>query len=109
VVCWGWLVIAFIAGGIFGLLAAGLLRAATEAEELSLLEYDKDNDVLYVTFGPPRPSYCAKEIDGIFVMKDVKTSEYSGLKILDFSERLNDSSLLGLNLPRRPEGTNGEG
>jgi len=32
-------------------------------------------------------------------MKDVKTGEYSGLKILDFSERLNDGSLFKLDLP----------
>ncbi len=63
------------------------------------IRYDKRNDLLYITFGQPRPSYCAAEFDGVFIMKDIETKEYSGFKILDFSERLNDGSLYALDLP----------
>lgn len=63
------------------------------------ISYDKENDLLYVSFGPPRPSYCDAEIDDVFIMKDTETKEYSGFKILDFSERLNDGSLYELDLP----------
>ncbi|MDR9755634.1 MAG: hypothetical protein ACN4A7_04570 [Thermacetogeniaceae bacterium] len=64
-----------------------------------VINYDKKNDILYVSFGPPRPSYSVAEIDDVFIMKDIVTQEYSGLKILDFLERLNDGSLRDLNLP----------
>jgi len=63
------------------------------------IKYDKINDVLYIIFGPPRPSFCVAEIDDVFVMKDIETKEYSGLTILDFSERLNDGSLFTIDLP----------
>jgi uncharacterized protein YuzE len=63
------------------------------------IKYDKNNDILYITFGQPRPSYCVAEIDDVFIMKDIETDEYSGFKILDFSTRLNDGSLYTLDLP----------
>jgi hypothetical protein len=68
-------------------------------EEKVLIEYDKGNDVLYISFGSPRPSVCVAEIDDVFIMKDIITKKYSGLTILDFSERLKDGSLHKLNLP----------
>jgi len=63
------------------------------------ISYDKENGVLYISFGAPRSSYCDAEIDDVFVMKDMLTDEYSGFTILDFSKRLNDGSLYELNLP----------
>ncbi len=63
------------------------------------IKYDKINDILYVSFGAPRPSYCVAENDDVFIMKDLITDEYSGITILDFSERLNDGSLFSLSLP----------
>jgi uncharacterized protein YuzE len=63
------------------------------------IKYDKANDVLYISFGPPRPSYCAAEKDDVFIMKDIQTGDYSGITILDFSERLNDGSLYSIRLP----------
>lgn len=63
------------------------------------IKYDKTNDVLYISFGPPRPSFCAAENDDVFIMKDIQTGEYSGVTILDFSERLNDGSLYSISLP----------
>ena len=65
----------------------------------AIIKYDRINDVLNISFGPQRPSYCAAEIDDIFIMKFIDNDEYSGLKILDFSERINDGSLYELNLP----------
>lgn len=63
------------------------------------IKYDKASDVLYISFGPPRPSYCAAENDDVFIMKDIQTDDYSGITILDFSERLNDGSLYSISLP----------
>lgn len=63
------------------------------------IKYDKANDVLYISFGPPRPSYCAAENEDVFIMKDIESGEYSGITILDFSDRLNDGSLYSINLP----------
>lgn len=61
--------------------------------------YDSENDVLYITLGPPRPSYCAAEIDDVFIMKDVETQEYCGVTILDFAQRLKDGTIFGVKLP----------
>ena len=69
------------------------------SEHKANIKYDKTNDILYISFGPPRPSYCAAENDDVFIMKDMDTGEYSGVTILDFSERLNDGSLFSLDLP----------
>lgn len=63
------------------------------------IDYDRINDVLYISFGPQSPSYCVDEIDDVFIMKDIATDEYSGFKVLFFSERLQDGSLFNLELP----------
>lgn len=61
--------------------------------------YDKENDILYVHFGEPRPSYCASSFDDVFIMKDIETGEYSGITILDFAERVREKSLEALPFP----------
>ncbi|HBQ28035.1 hypothetical protein HX99_02345 [Peptococcaceae bacterium SCADC1_2_3] len=63
------------------------------------VSYDHDNDILYISFGSPRPSYCVTEVDDIFIMKDVETDEYSGVTIMDFQERLEDGSILNFEWP----------
>jgi len=67
-------------------------------EEVNI-DYDSLNDILYISLGLPRPSYCVAQVDDVFVMKDVETNEYSGITIMDFKERLNDGSINTLKLP----------
>lgn len=61
--------------------------------------YDRKHDVLYISFGSPRPSYCDAEIDDVFIMRDIETNEYCEFKVLGFMERLKDGSLYHLQLP----------
>lgn len=63
------------------------------------VSYDRENDILYISFGHPRPSYCATQTDDVFVMKDIETDEYSGITIMDFQERLKDGSILNFRWP----------
>jgi uncharacterized protein YuzE len=63
------------------------------------INYDKKNDILYVSFGYPRPSFCVTQVDDVFIMKDIETGEYSGITVMDFKERLNDGSIATLQLP----------
>lgn len=61
--------------------------------------YDCDNDILYISLGPPRPSFCVAEIDDIYIMQDIETGEYSGITILDFKQRLSSKSYDHIELP----------
>ena len=51
------------------------------------VNYDAANDILYLSFGDPRPSYAEEYQDGVYVRFDMKTDELSGITILDFSKR----------------------
>ncbi|MFE7063719.1 DUF2283 domain-containing protein [Sutcliffiella sp. NPDC057660] len=59
--------------------------------------YDEANDVLYISFGEPRPSYSEDFAEGIYLRFDFENDELSGLTIMDFSKRRNE--LKNLNLP----------
>jgi len=61
--------------------------------------YDKENDILYISFGPPRPSFCVAEIDDIYIMQDIETGGYSGITMFDFKQRFKDGSVFDLKLP----------
>ncbi len=60
-------------------------------EELNI-DYDKTNDVLYVSFGPPRKAICVDVRDGNLVRLDMKTNEIVGVTILDFRRKYIDES-----------------
>ena len=48
--------------------------------------YDKDRDVLYISIGSPRPSYCEDLLDGILARYDIETDELTGLTIVGFAQ-----------------------
>jgi len=54
------------------------------------LDYDKTNDVLYVSFGRPREAICVDVGDGNLVRLDMKTNEITGITILDFRRKYMD-------------------
>jgi uncharacterized protein YuzE len=54
------------------------------------IHYDIKNDVMYISFGEPAPSYSEELADGVYVRYDMTTDELSGLTILDFSKRSNE-------------------
>ena len=65
--------------------------------------YDNKNDILYISIGTSRPSYCDELEEGIVIRKDFNTNEITGVTILDFIKRLdsNDTNLDNLPLPER--------
>jgi uncharacterized protein YuzE len=57
-----------------------------------IITYDDIADVLYISFGQPKPG-IAKEIkDGDFVRTDPCTDQIVGITIMDFKERYMKSS-----------------
>ena len=61
------------------------------------INFDIENDVLYLSFGEPRPSFSEEFDDGVFVRYDMDTEELTGITIIDFTKRTDQ--LKGLNLP----------
>ena len=51
------------------------------------LTYDKEIDVLYISFDQPTPA-ISEEFDGVLVRRDIVTKEIVGLTILDFKARI---------------------
>ena len=52
-----------------------------------ILNYDKDADILYISFDEPKPA-ASEEIDGVLIRKDLKSKEIVGLTILDLKARI---------------------
>jgi len=53
----------------------------------SVIHYDPEADVLYVSFGEPRPAEGIDIGDGTILRVSPGTREVVGLTILDFSKR----------------------
>jgi uncharacterized protein YuzE len=51
------------------------------------ISYDDLADVLYISFGDPRPGIASEVNIGDFVRVDPYTNEVLGITILDFKER----------------------
>lgn len=54
------------------------------------IHYDSEADVLYISFGEPRPSYSEDFEEGIYLRYDMETDELTGVTILDFAKRKHD-------------------
>ncbi|WP_040371955.1 DUF2283 domain-containing protein [Desulfurobacterium sp. TC5-1] len=53
----------------------------------AVIHYDGEADVLYVSFGKPKPAEGLDIGDGTILRIDPKTNEVAGFTILDFSRR----------------------
>lgn len=51
------------------------------------INYDKDHDILYVSIGTPKPSYCDDDIEGVLIRRSMETNRLSGVTIMDFSRK----------------------
>ena len=51
-------------------------------------QYDRDNDVLYLSLGTPRHSYGEDLFDDIIARYDMVTDELTGVTILGFKQRI---------------------
>jgi len=61
------------------------VKLPTKAE--SVINYDKEADVLYVSFGDPRRAESIDIGDGTILRIDPDTEEVIGITILDFKKR----------------------
>lgn len=53
-------------------------------------DYDKDADVMYITFGEPKPCGSKGDIPGLAIRYTVD-GELNGITIIDYSKRTNRS------------------
>lgn len=60
-------------------------------KEKILLDYDPEGDVLYISFGEPRPADDADVTDDDIIVR-TRAGEIVGLTILDASARLNEKT-----------------
>lgn len=51
------------------------------------ISYDKDADVVYLTFGQPIPAVSEERESGVFARYDPATEELVGLTITNFSRK----------------------
>lgn len=54
------------------------------------VDYDREHDVLYVSLGKPKPSYCDDDIEGVLIRRTMDTNRLSGVTIMDFSRKTRD-------------------
>ncbi len=54
------------------------------------INYDKKNDILYISLGEPLPSYGDEKYDGIVFRYSFIDERLTGFTILDFKKRLSE-------------------
>lgn len=59
----------------------------TEAGRQLRLSYDRDADVLYISFGPPEEAISEETGDGMLIRRNHVTNDAVGVTILDFEKR----------------------
>ena len=50
-------------------------------------DYDEKADVMYISFGKPKPAICYEVKEGILLRKAVDSKKWCGLTIINFSKR----------------------
>lgn len=50
--------------------------------------YDKEADVMYISFGKPKKAICVQEEEGILFRIDPFRDQVVGITIIDFKERV---------------------
>ena len=63
----------------------------------SVIHYDKEADVLYISFGEPGPAEGLNIGDGTILRVNPETDEVLGLTLLDFLKRAGESRTTDLN------------
>lgn len=60
------------------------------------INYDKKNDILYISIGEPVPSISEEQEEGIVIRRNMITNAISGVTILDYKERINRNEKIKL-------------
>lgn len=55
------------------------------------LDYDKDADVFYISFGEPKEAICDEVAEGILLRRHIKTGKIVGITIIDYKDTVDDS------------------
>lgn len=63
------------------------------------IRYDREADVLYCSFGDPRPALSVECENGVVVRHDPETEEVVGVTIVDFFKRFAEHPLETVNVP----------
>ena len=63
------------------------------SEENLRIHYDPEADILYISFGEPKPAEGLDIGDGTILRADPETNEAVGLTILNFSKRLDGQEI----------------
>lgn len=63
------------------------------------INYDQKFDVLYIKIGDSKSSYGDEDVPGLVVFRNIETDVITGITIFDFKKRMNDKSILDLDLP----------
>lgn len=64
------------------------------------INYDSDNDILYLSFAEPKPSYGEEKYEGVIFRYDFITEELSGITIFDFKKKMQDNYFSQLDIPQ---------
>lgn len=62
------------------------------------INYDKKNDILYVSIGEPIASISEEISDGIYLRRSIETDEISGVTILDYKYKIDNK--INIDLPK---------
>lgn len=76
------------------------------AENDIRFSYDKKFDVLYISIGSPRESYCEEPEEGVLIRHSLKDGEFTGITIFEFRRRCQEGYLSKLKLPITIDFTN---
>lgn len=55
--------------------------------QTEIINYDAENDILYVSIGKPVPSVSEEKEEGIIIRRSIKENKISGVTILDYKLR----------------------
>jgi uncharacterized protein YuzE len=64
------------------------------------LDYDKEADVFYISFGEPKEAVCDEVASGVLLRRHIKTGKIVGITIIDYKAIVDDSRP---NLKKFPE------
>ena len=63
------------------------------------LNYDKKNDILYLSIGDPKPSYGEEDVPGIVIRRDMASNDITGITIFDFMKRITEKTIDSMDIP----------
>lgn len=56
--------------------------------KMKIFDYDKVNDILYLTFGNTDNSFGEEDPDNIIILKDLETEEITGVTVLNLKKMM---------------------